>query len=118
AWRGLAERVVEAGAGGEGIDLAAAERPDLVVLDLGLPDLAGLEVCLEIRRWANMPIVVLSARHAEQEKVLLLNAGADDYVTKPFSPRELAARSEEHTSELQSRFDLVCRLLLEIKKTM
>ena len=92
ALRGLAERVVEAGAGGEGIDLAAAERPDLVVLDLGLPDLGGLDVCLEIRRWANMPIVVLSARHAEQEKVLLLNAGADDYVTKPFSPRELAAR--------------------------
>ena len=62
------------------------------MLDLGLPDLGGLDVCLEIRRWANMPIVVLSARHAEQEKVLLLNAGADDYVTKPFSPRELAAR--------------------------
>src|SRR5207245_3627691 len=92
ALRGLSERVLEAGAGGEGIDLAAAERPDLVVLDLGLPDVAGVDVCLEIRRWANMPIVVLSARHAEQEKVLLLNAGADDYVTKPFSPRELAAR--------------------------
>jgi two-component system, OmpR family, KDP operon response regulator KdpE len=92
ALRGLAERVVEAEGGGEGVDLAAAERPDLVVLDLGLPDLGGLDVCLEIRRWANMPIVVLSARHAEQEKVLLLNAGADDYVTKPFSPRELAAR--------------------------
>src|SRR5438094_9415360 len=68
ALRGLAERVVEAGAGGEGIDLAAAERPDLVVLDLGLPDLGGLDVCLEIRRWANMPIVVLSARHARSEE--------------------------------------------------
>ena len=92
ALRDVAERVLEAEAGGEGIDLAAAERPELVVLDLGLPDVAGLDVCLEIRRWATMPIVVLSARHAEQEKVLLLNAGADDYVTKPFSPRELAAR--------------------------
>src|SRR6266568_5753651 len=92
ALREVADRVVEAAAGTEGIDLAAAERPDLVVLDLGLPDVAGLDVCLEIRRWANMPIVVLSARHAEQEKVLLLNAGADDYVTKPFSPGELAAR--------------------------
>jgi two-component system, OmpR family, KDP operon response regulator KdpE len=92
ALQGVAERVLEAGAGSEGIDLAAAERPELVVLDLGLPDVAGLDVCLEIRRWANMPIVVLSARHAEHEKVLLLNAGADDYVTKPFSPRELAAR--------------------------
>jgi two-component system KDP operon response regulator KdpE len=92
ALREMAERVIEAEAGAEGIDLAAAERPELVVLDLGLPDVAGLDVCIEIRRWANMPIVVLSARAAEQEKVLLLNAGADDYVTKPFSPRELAAR--------------------------
>jgi two-component system KDP operon response regulator KdpE len=92
ALRDMAERVIEAEAGAEGIDLAAAERPELVVLDLGLPDVAGLDVCIEIRRWANMPIVVLSARAAEQEKVLLLNAGADDYVTKPFSPRELAAR--------------------------
>src|SRR5260370_7336385 len=92
AVRGVAVRVGEASAGGEVVALAATERPELVVLDLGLPDLAGLEVCLELRRWANMPIIVLSARHAEQEKVLLLNGGADDYVTKPFSPRELAAR--------------------------
>src|SRR5881397_887664 len=63
--RELAERVLEASAGGEGIDLAATERPELVVLDLGLPDVAGVDVCLEIRRWASMPIVVLSARHAE-----------------------------------------------------
>jgi two-component system KDP operon response regulator KdpE len=90
--REVAERILEAGTGAEGIDLAAAERPELVVLDLGLPDLPGLEVCLEIRRWASMPILVLSARHSEQEKVRLLNAGADDYVTKPFSPSELTAR--------------------------
>jgi two-component system KDP operon response regulator KdpE len=87
-----AERIVEADTGRQGIDLAASWRPELVVLDLGLPDVAGVEVCREIRKWATMPIVVLSARHSEDEKVALLNAGADDYVTKPFSTQELAAR--------------------------
>jgi len=87
-----ADRIVEAAGGREGIDLAASWRPDLVVLDLGLPDVTGLEVCREIRKWARMPIVVLSARHAEEEKVALLNAGADDYVTKPFSTQEFTAR--------------------------
>jgi two-component system KDP operon response regulator KdpE len=87
-----ADRIVEATGGREGIDLAASWRPDLVVLDLGLPDIAGIEVCREIRTWARMPILVLSARHAEDEKVALLNAGADDYVTKPFSTHEFAAR--------------------------
>jgi two-component system KDP operon response regulator KdpE len=85
-------RVVEAASGREGIDLAAAERPDLIVLDLGLPDLAGASVCAEVRRWSSVPIVVLSARHSEHEKVALLDAGADDYVTKPFSAPELQAR--------------------------
>jgi two-component system KDP operon response regulator KdpE len=88
----MADRIVEAASGREGIDLAASWRPDLVVLDLGLPDIAGLEVCREIRSWAKMPIVVLSARHSDEEKVALLNAGADDYVTKPFSTKEFAAR--------------------------
>jgi len=92
ALRGTADRVLEAVTGAEAIDLAAASRPELVVLDLGLPDMAGLDVCLEIRRWATMPIIVLSARHAEDEKVRLLNAGADDYITKPFSLLEFAAR--------------------------
>jgi two-component system, OmpR family, KDP operon response regulator KdpE len=92
ALRETVDRVVEAATGSEGIDLAAAERPELVVLDLGLPDMPGVEVCREIRRWATMPIVVLSVRDAEQEKVLLLNAGADDYVTKPFSILEFTAR--------------------------
>jgi two-component system KDP operon response regulator KdpE len=89
---GLAERLLEAPTGREGIDLTAAERPDLVVLDLGLPDCAGVEVCREIRTWSRVPIVVLSARHSDLEKVQLLNAGADDYVTKPFSTTEFAAR--------------------------
>src|SRR5688500_5428412 len=85
-------RVIEAAGGREGIDRAAAERPDVVVLDLGLPDIAGISVCMEIRRWSAAPILVLSARHSEREKVALLDAGADDYVTKPFSPVELQAR--------------------------
>ncbi len=92
ALRETADRVVEAATGSAGIDLAAAERPEIVVLDLGLPDMAGVQVCREIRRWATMPILVLSARHAEDEKVLLLNAGADDYITKPFSILEFTAR--------------------------
>ena len=92
ALRDTTDRVLEAVTGSQALDMAAAERPELVVLDLGLPDMAGLEVCVELRRWATMPIVVLSARHAEDEKVTLLNAGADDYITKPFSLLEFAAR--------------------------
>jgi len=86
-------KVVEAASGTEGIDRAAAERPDLIILDLGLPDISGVEVCREIRKWAGAPILVLSARHSEEEKVALLDAGADDYVTKPFSTPELQARA-------------------------
>jgi two-component system, OmpR family, KDP operon response regulator KdpE len=85
-------RVIEAGTGREGIDLAAAESPALIILDLGLPDMSGIEVCREIRRWSSAPIIVLSARHADTEKVALLDAGADDYLTKPFSTIELVAR--------------------------
>lgn len=92
ALRDVTERVLEASTGAEGVDLAAAEQPDLIVLDLGLPDQPGLEVCREIRSWARMPIVVLSARHSEPEKVQLLNAGADDYITKPFGMYEFEAR--------------------------
>jgi two-component system KDP operon response regulator KdpE len=87
-----AGKVVEAATGADGIDLAAAERPGLIVLDLGLPDVDGVEVCKEIRKWSSAPIVVLSARHSDEEKVALLDAGADDYLTKPFSTIELQAR--------------------------
>jgi two-component system KDP operon response regulator KdpE len=86
------ERVLEAGTGQEGVDLAAAERPALIVLDLGLPDIPGASVCREVRRWSTAPIIVLSARHSDSEKVELLDAGADDYVTKPFSTAEFVAR--------------------------
>ncbi|MGK7313425.1 MAG: response regulator [Candidatus Longimicrobiales bacterium M2_2A_002] len=85
-------QVVEAGTAQEGVDQAAAQRPDLVILDLGLPDKPGLWVCAELRKWTTAPIIVLSAHHSESEKVRLLDAGADDYVTKPFSPKELQAR--------------------------
>jgi len=85
-------RVIESATGRDAIDQAAAQRPELVVLDLGLPDLAGIEVCREIRTWSATPILVLSARHSDAEKVALLDAGADDYITKPFSPTELQAR--------------------------
>ena len=85
-------RVIEAATGAEGLDLAAAEQPDLVVLDLGLPDRSGIEVCRDLRSWSNAPVLVLSARHSDTEKASLLDAGADDYVTKPFSTVELQAR--------------------------
>jgi two-component system KDP operon response regulator KdpE len=85
-------KVIEAATGSEGIDQAAAQRPDLIILDLGLPDITGADVCREIRRWSGAPILVLSARHSDEEKVSLLDAGADDYVTKPFSTPELLAR--------------------------
>jgi two-component system KDP operon response regulator KdpE len=93
ALREVADRIGEAATGAEGLDAAATDRPELVVLDLGLPDSAGVDVCRELRRLLASPIIVLSARHSEDEKVLLLNAGADDYVTKPFSVLELAARA-------------------------
>jgi two-component system, OmpR family, KDP operon response regulator KdpE len=93
AFQATGARVIEAATGTEGIDRAAAERPDLIILDLGLPDMAGADVCREIRRWASAPILVLSARHSDAEKVALLDGGADDYVTKPFSTPELEARA-------------------------
>jgi two-component system, OmpR family, KDP operon response regulator KdpE len=89
-------RVLEAASGREGLDLAAAERPELIVLDLGLPDMAGEDVCRDIRGWSAVPIVVLSARHSDREKAALLDLGADDYVTKPFSTIELQARVRSH----------------------
>ena len=85
-------KVLEAATGADGIDLAAVEKPSLIVLDIGLPDMTGVSVCSEIRKFSDAMILVLSARHADQEKAELLDAGADDYVTKPFSTLELKAR--------------------------
>jgi two-component system KDP operon response regulator KdpE len=85
-------RVIEASTGEEGVTMAAAETPDVVVLDLGLPGMSGFEVTRRLREWSAMPIIVLSARGNEQDKVRALNDGADDYLTKPFGPGELIAR--------------------------
>ncbi|MFE6842959.1 response regulator [Streptomyces sp. NPDC057686] len=84
---------VDAAADGAGaLELAAARHPDVVVLDLGLPDMDGVEVIKGLRGWTRVPILVLSARHSSDEKVEALDAGADDYVTKPFGMDELLAR--------------------------
>lgn len=84
--------MLEADRGRLGIERAATEAPDLVVLDLGLPDMDGKAVVAAIREWSQMPILVLSVRDSELEKIAALDAGADDYVTKPFDMRELLAR--------------------------
>lgn len=85
-------QVLEAETGAAGLALAATETPDLVVLDLGLPDADGKTILAELRGWTSVPVVVLSVRDAEAEKVLALDAGANDYVTKPFGVQELLAR--------------------------
>ena len=86
------ENIVEAANGVDGLRVAAVERPSLIVLDLGLPDMTGESACIELHQASDAMILVLSARHADQEKATLLDAGADDYVTKPFSTLELKAR--------------------------
>jgi two-component system KDP operon response regulator KdpE len=85
-------RVVESETGERGVIDAGTHKPDLAIVDLGLPDLDGVEVIRRIRAWSPMPIIVLSARAREQAKIEALDAGADDYVTKPFGVGELIAR--------------------------
>jgi two-component system, OmpR family, KDP operon response regulator KdpE len=85
-------RLLEAETGQAGLEQAAARSPDLILLDLGLPDRDGLEVTRRLREWTKTPIIVISARGSEQAKIEVLDAGADDYVTKPFSVGELLAR--------------------------
>jgi DNA-binding response OmpR family regulator len=85
-------RVLSTGSGAEAITMSADAQPDVVVLDLGLPDVPGEEVAREIRAMADVPIVILTARSDEQDRIAGLELGADDYVTKPFSPRELTLR--------------------------
>jgi two-component system KDP operon response regulator KdpE len=81
-----------AGTGTEALEMFEAHKPELMVLDLGLPDIEGTEVCRRVRATSQVPIIVLSARSAEADKVNALDLGADDYVTKPFGPEELLAR--------------------------
>ena len=82
----------EANKGEEALNIASSKHVDLVLLDLGLPDMDGLEVIDNIRSWSNMPIIVISARSEDEDKIEALDAGADDYLTKPFSVEELLAR--------------------------
>lgn len=85
-------RISTATSGEEGVALAVAQPPDIIILDLSLPDLDGIQVCEQIREWSRIPIIILSVREKEKDKVAALDAGADDYLTKPFGIEELLAR--------------------------
>jgi two-component system, OmpR family, KDP operon response regulator KdpE len=90
--------------GTDGLALAAAEQPDLIILDLSLPDMDGIEVCKQLRTWTQTPVIVLSVRDSERDKVAALDHGADDYLTKPFGIDELMARvrvAMRHAAHLQ-----------------
>ncbi len=105
-------RVTTASRGEEGLVLAAAAPPDIVILDLGLPDISGIEVCARLREWTQIPIIILSVRDSEKDKVAALDKGADDYLTKPFSIEELLARVRvalRHSAQVQSKKDTVIR---------
>ncbi len=95
-------RLVESADAADGLVQAASCQPDLIILDLGLPDMDGVELTRRIRQWSKVPIVIVSARGKEQDKVVALDAGADDYLTKPFGVSELLARLRvalRHTSK-------------------
>lgn len=101
-------RVSTAARGEEGLALAAASNPDLVILDLGLPDISGYVVCERLREWTRVPVIVLSVRDAEHDKVLALDKGADDYLVKPFGIEELLARIRvalRHSAQSQGAQD-------------
>jgi two-component system KDP operon response regulator KdpE len=103
-------KLVEAATGTEGLAAAAAHPPDVILLDLGLPDIDGLEVTRRLREWTKAPIIILSARGQDQDKVAALDAGADDYLTKPFSLPELMARirvAVRHASDAGGKDDSV-----------
>lgn len=85
-------RFITAVRGNEAIMLSASHKPDIIILDLGLPDIDGVEVIVHIRTWSDVPIIIVSARSEESDKITALDKGADDYLTKPFSVDELLAR--------------------------
>src|SRR5439155_27201150 len=86
-------RIVEATRGEQGLRHVAMSPPDLIILDLGLPDVDGIEVTRRLREWSKIPVIIVSARGKEQDKIEALDAGADDYLTKPFAVGELLARA-------------------------
>src|ERR1041384_1283885 len=85
----------EAASGREALEMVPIARPDMMILDLGLPDLDGVDVTRSLREWSQIPIIILSVRNQESDKVAALDAGADDYITKPFGASELLARIRE-----------------------
>ena len=98
--------VTTASRGEEGLALAAASPPDVIILDLSLPDLDGFQVCAQLREWTTAPIIVLSVRDNERDKVMALDKGADDYLTKPFGIEELMARIRvalRHAAQMQAQ---------------
>ncbi len=97
--------VYEAANGQEAVTAALANHPDIIILDLGLPDFDGIEVTRQLREWSQTPIIILSVREAEHDKIAALDAGADDYLTKPFSTGELMARMRVALRRLTSRPD-------------
>jgi two-component system, OmpR family, KDP operon response regulator KdpE len=118
-------RVITASRGEEGLVQAAANKPDVVILDLGLPDIDGVDVCMRLREWTQCPIIILSVRDSENDKVTALDKGADDYLTKPFSVEELLARlrvalrhstgkQENHPNELVRAGDLSIDLVWHV----
>jgi two-component system KDP operon response regulator KdpE len=97
--------IIEASNGQEGLSAAVNQKPDIVILDLGLPDIDGVEVTRLLREWIQIPIIILSVRGSEDDKIAALDAGADDYLTKPFGLGELFARLRaalRHTTQSQS----------------
>jgi len=97
--------VFEAANGQGAINAVLADRPDIIILDLGLPDFDGIEVTRRLREWSQTPIIILSVREAEQDKIAALDAGADDYLTKPFGTGELMARMRVVMRRLASKPD-------------
>jgi two-component system, OmpR family, KDP operon response regulator KdpE len=97
--------IFEAANGAEAIQAVLESRPDIIILDLGLPDMDGIEITRKLREWSQTPIIILSVREAEQDKIAALDAGADDYLTKPFGTGELMARMRVVIRRLSSKTD-------------
>ena len=106
-------RVTIAQKGEDGLALAVAGQPDIIILDLGLPDMDGFQVCEQIRQWTETPIIILSVRNEERDKVKALDKGADDYLVKPFGTEELLARLRvalRHLAKSQGEHETVIRV--------